>query len=449
MAADEGDAEGIERRAHPGEHLIQGLLRPAVPGHGNQRQRVPGPASLGEDVARGVHRRHAPHQPRVVAEGPEGVDRGQRHASTRQRQGGRVVGLREPQQHGVVFGRRVEARQRALERRRAELRRAAPAGHLLIVHAPGPREGPGRRAVGIEHLEAPHEAAVDPILPAPQRATAHRHAPLRAEGAAVAEVQQREKVALRAVGPQAPAAQAGAQVVVEHRPLAHRVDAGLRHPGVVVERGTVADGEEIVPVDHLEGRTHAHEAVPIARQRRLREKRGRRGTRRPHHQVAGEAFPRALELHGVLLDGPHPCRAAHADAATLGLASRPARDAPGAAGQEVRGIAEQRELRGPRRPAQARFQREGQLEARGSGAHHGDAQRRLAWIGPRARQEGVEPIDEAPDRPRREGVLADAGELQAAQRRAHVEARHVVGDGGTALELDALRLGIDTQRAAE
>jgi hypothetical protein len=82
-----------------------------------------------------------------------------------------------------------------------------------------------------------------------------------------------------------------------------------------------------------------------------------------------------------------------------------------------------------------------ELDARGAAADDRDARAR----GQR-RDARVELVDEPRDRPRRERVLAHSRQVESAHGRADVEARDVVGERGTAVELDAVRRGIDRDR---
>ena len=61
----------------------------------------------------------------------------------------------------------------------------------------------------------------------------------------------------------------------------------------------------------------------------------------------------------------------------------------------------------------------------------------------------VELVDQPRDRARRERVLANAGQVEAAHGRADVEARHVVGERRAALELDPARVRVERDRARE
>jgi predicted outer membrane protein len=348
-------------------------------------------------------------------------------------------------------------RQRARELRLADLRRAAAAGHgLELVLGLGGEAGRGRGVLA-EHAEARHEAAVDPVLQGPHRAALRDEPPLRAERSPFAQVQEREEVALRTIGAQRgngpavgqPRAQPRAQVVVEHRALAHGVDARLRHPGVRHQRGAVADREQVVVALDLERAPHAHEAGQVARQGRRADERHGRGPRGPDGEVAGQPLVLALEPHGVLLDGGDPRVAAHADAAALGLAPHARRQADRCAGQHPAPLADQQQVRAVAARAQARLHGEGELGARGARAHHHDARPAIPRPLQRLLERRVEAVHEAADGSRRQRVVAHARQVEAAHARAHVEARHVVGQRRASLELEAPGVGEHTRRGGQ
>ena len=106
-------------------------------------------------------------------------------------------------------------------------------------------------------------------------------------------------------------------------------------------------------------------------------------------------------------------------------------------------LADELELGRAARRAQARVERERELDARGAAAHDRDARPRGQRRDPR-----VELGDQPRDRARGQRVLAHARQIEAAHGRAHVEARHVVGERRAALELDPARAAsIETARA--
>ena len=91
------------------------------------------------------------------------------------------------------------------------------------------------------------------------------HAPLAADGAAVAQVEEGEEVALRMVGLERMPHEPRAEVLHEDGPLAHGVDAGLRQIGGALEARAVAHREDVVVLDELQRAPHAHEAARVRR----------------------------------------------------------------------------------------------------------------------------------------------------------------------------------------
>jgi hypothetical protein len=89
-----------------------------------------------------------------------------------------IVGLAETDPHARVGRRLRQPCERALERGRSDLRRAAAALHLARVRHR--RKLSGGRALRVEHAEARDEAAVDPVLEAMGAASAQREPHLTA-----------------------------------------------------------------------------------------------------------------------------------------------------------------------------------------------------------------------------------------------------------------------------
>ena len=90
--------------------------------------------------------------------------------------------------------------------------------------------------------------------------------------------------------------------------------------------------------------------------------------------------------------------------------------------------------------ASRRAKREGQLDAAGTRADHHHARP----IAPAQRGDQLfRARDQLGDRPCGQRVLAHAGEIEAAHRRAHVERRGVIGQRRAAVEEDAALGGVD------
>ncbi len=259
------------------------------------------------------------------------------------------------------------------------------------------------------------------------------------DGRVVAEVQDGQEVALRAIGREAAAGQARPQVAGEHGALADRVHAGLGQRGPGRPGRAVAGREHLLAADALERRAHAHEAVLVRLETGALEDRQARGARHPEHDVALDALPRVEHDPGGL--DPRDARArADLDA--------PARGGPSDAVERVR--------RGPRQDPlarleqrhahvghalapQARVQREGDLDPRGASA---DDQRAKAGAPARALDHLVDAAHVLADGAARQRVLPHAGQAEPGHGRAHVEGDGVVDDGGPPLEREAARGGV-------
>ena len=114
--------------------------------------------------------------------------------------------------------------------------------------------------------------------------------------------------------------------------------------------------------------------------------------------------------------------------------------------EQTRALRDQRDLGVHALLAQPRVHGECELRAGGAPTDDRDAGA-IAFA--KRRQRGVQTIDEAADRSGRERMLAHAGQIEPRHRRADVEARHVVRERRTPLDLDAPRLRVDTQRRGQ
>ncbi len=451
MAADERDAVDSERGPRAGENLEQCLLAAIGRGIGNgdHREREARRDGLRPEIARGVDGGDAADEPRVVGERANRVDARHDDGAIRRRDGGHVIGFGEAEDDGIV-ARDAEPRERARERRRADLRGAAAARH---VRHPGHRRERGcPRAVRRQHLEPLHEAAVDPVLQGEHRPALGSDAPLGADRGAVADVQQREEVSLRPVRTQRRRpGDPRAQVARQHGTLTHGVDTGLRQRRV--ERGAVPDREEIVVSRDLQRRTDADEPRIVVGQGRGGEPGGRRGAGDPDDFVANESravVRRDQALLGVAtvgLDARDPRARPDRDAAR----GEPSRYAFGHARrrfrQHARAAVDQRDLGvGLAGGGESGAKGERELDAPGTGADDGDPR---APALQRARQQRVDLLDEAPDWPRREGMLDDAGQAQPDDGRADIERRDVETQRRAPGELDPLGDGIESGRRSD
>ena len=264
----------------------------------------------------------------------------------------------------------------------------------------------------------------------------NRHAPLGADGAAVAQVQQREEVALRAIRTKARAADPRRQVVREHRTLADRVDAGLGEAGARRPRRAVAHREDLVVPHALQRRTDAHEAALVGLEPGALEDRQRGGARHPDHRVGGEPIA-AFQMHRSALDPRHAGAGADHDPACSGRGLDAGGRARRVARQDAGAGLEQEHFDAPAAPRpQPGREGEGHLDTARARAGHDEAR---GVAGPRGGQELVHVADELADRARRDRVLADAGQLEPGHRRAHVEGHGVVRDRRPAVQDEAPR----------
>ena len=209
---------------------------------------------------------------------------------------------------------------------------------------------------------------------------------------------------------------------------------------MALEARAVADGEELVVTGDLERRPHADESARVGRQAAVREERQARRARDPDDGVRIEPLAR-VEPHVIGRHLRHARAAADLDAARARIVLDPPRGAAGIAGEDGRPVLEQGDMAVVDALAlEARLKREGQLDAAGARAHHDHA--RPAAPAQRADQV-LRARDQLGNGPRGQRVLAHAGEIEAAHRRAHVERRGVVGQRRAAVEEDAALGGVD------
>ena len=77
----------------------------------------------------------------------------------------------------------------------------------------------------------------------------------------VAEIEQREEIALGAVGTRFASSDHRAQVVIQHGTGADSVDPGTRYSWILLEDGAVPDSKELVVTDDLQCVAYADEAA--------------------------------------------------------------------------------------------------------------------------------------------------------------------------------------------
>ena len=169
----------------------------------------------------------------VIDDGAEVIDRLQRKLIAAHIDQRRVV-RRIESDYDVGALRLLDALKRTREDGRADLGAAAAAAHgdsgNFLERLPIGQWRPRRRRWGHfrKLVELAHEAAIDPILPAPYPCTLDGEPVARSHRMAFAGRDQIERLALRTERPQGAAAERAADVVGEHRTGAHGIDAGLR-----------------------------------------------------------------------------------------------------------------------------------------------------------------------------------------------------------------------------
>ena len=344
-------------------------------------------------------------------------------------------------------GVRRHARQRAIEHALANLGGAAAAEHPHpVLHQ---RELGRRLARRCEHLEPAHEAAIDPVLETHHPAALERETPLAAERGAVAEIQQREEVALWRIASKRAAFEKRGQVVVEVRAFAHGVDACFRRRRVLDQGGAVADREQVVVALHLQCRARQNEATAVGLETGLAKQCRPHPTGHPDQQV--EPHFRAIgQRHRRLAHSDDWSSGADLDAAVHRLALDPGREPVRPSREDARAIVQQGHLvLVDTVPAQPLSEREGELDATDAAAHDHDPGRGLGGASGNLFECRVDVADERTDRSRRQRVLLDSRELEARHRRADVDRSHVVADRGTAFDRHAPGARIDRGRAPE
>ena len=445
VAAQEQNAFRVERRTGACQYLDQKFLgRRAVGrlGQGDQSLGETGRYAGGVEIGTGVDSGYAAHEPGVVREGGEGVQRGDDPVPGRRPVGDRVVRRRRVQDHLLAgFRGSVQTcpRQSSAQPVGSDLCRAAAAEHgsrpRLSVRTMRFRAGlhgserGQRRAVRVEGLEAFHEPAIDPVLEPHDPATFEGGAPLGAGGAAVAEVEQSQEVALRPVPPESLARVQAFQILDQVGPHAHCVDAGARPVRLVDQGRAVADGEDVVVALHLQSGAGACETAIAEGQVGAPEDRQRGGAGYPEGQIRVEASA-VFEPHGARLDRGDRRLGQRQEPALAGRRL----DSPGqrrmVAGQDAVARLYDRYVGFESQTAQPGVDAEGQFDAAGAAADDDHARllagQSLDPAGDRRRQ--------TVDRPGGDRVLAHAGQLEAGHGRANVEGGDVERDRLAALD---------------
>ena len=154
MAADEGDAERVERRAETEQDLVEQLfaLDARLLGEGDQGLGVARASALREEIARRVDGGDPADEPGVVAEGADRIDVMQDEAAVGRSRDGDVVVLGDARDDRGVGRRRRQAGEGGLEGLGGELRGAAAAARRDTRRRLRRRSCTGWRSSGMERV---------------------------------------------------------------------------------------------------------------------------------------------------------------------------------------------------------------------------------------------------------------------------------------------------------
>ncbi len=296
----------------------------------------------------------------------------------------------------------------------------------------GGRRTAGVRVHGRELAEAAHEAAVDPVFPAPDPVALRAEPAARGNGMAVARADQRQPAALRVVGLERLAEHAAPQVLAQRRALAHREHPRL-FQRVVDHGGNVAGRENARVGQGLQVVVDLDKAARVQCQTGLCQPGRAAGLRDPDDFVRVQRRPlgrlqtpgghfndfgSAVHRHAA---GPQHLLEAAAHACVVGGQDF------GTGGEQVKvqlgRVAALCAQFGP----QAVLHGQGQFHAPRAAAHHGDGGApRVAAHPLQQRQPALVELVDGFDRHR---VFGGARHLLHLRRRADVDRQAVVGHG--------------------
>ena len=273
----------VRARHHRGEVRLDLVFEPV--GHGGDRQRRLRLSAHRIDVAERVVRRDLAQHVGVVDDGAEIIDCLQRELLPADIDERRVIRRVEPHDYVGPRG-RFDLGQCAREHGGAHLGAAAAAAHgdggnFLERLAVGQRRQRCRNRLHLRQLVVlAHEAAIDPILPAPHPCALDHQTIAGPDRIAFSGRNQIERLALRPESPQGLAGERTADVVGKRWPCAHGVDAGLRQLAAG-KRDRIARREHVVVTDNPERFVDPEKAAGIERQSGLRQPARRRRLRSP------------------------------------------------------------------------------------------------------------------------------------------------------------------------
>ena len=457
MAADQRAAGFVEHGYRAGHHLEQGVLDLAFK---PRRHRAYGGGGLRdgahrEYIAEGMVGGDAAEYPGVVDEGAEEIDRMHQRLARRHAQHGGIVGRVQADQHIVALD-WMHLRQRARQHTGADLGAATAAAHgqrgngLRLFRR---REGnPFLRGLagffrhGRQFAEAQHEAAVDPVLPAPDPVAAREECAARGDRVLVAGADQGEPAALRAVGFERLIEQRAAQVFGQRRTHANGEYAGLfQRP--VDPRCAVTGGEDERVGFGLQGVAHPDEAGRIQRQAGAGQPGGAAGLGDPDDFIGRHALA-ALGLQAVFSDLHDFGFDMQRDAALGQHVFESAPHGGVVRGQDARTGGEQVHAQlvrvAPLRAqfaAQAVLHGQRQFDAAGSGADH--RHRGDAGVIAHPFQQRQPALVELADRLHRHGMRVGTRHMAQLGRRADVDRQRIVGDRRSRAAEHLARVAVD------
>ena len=278
VPAHESATGRIEDFDGPRHHLRQYVLDLGLQTrrHGDDRRRGLRFCPHREDVAQRMVRRDLAEDVWIVDERTEEIHRVHHRLAGRHAYDCGVVGRMQPDQDiGALY--RMQPAQRARQHCRADLGPAPAAAHgdrrqrlrrLLTLE-------PHRRSLcgsGLLHrgklAEPAHEAAVNPVFPAPDPGALEIQSAARGDSVFVPGADQGQPVALRPISPQRPPFDCAAQVLRQRRPLAHRKHARL-FARLADHRRDVSRSEDLRIRHRLQRVLHFDETGIVQREARV------------------------------------------------------------------------------------------------------------------------------------------------------------------------------------
>ena len=393
-------------------------------------------AAHGVDVAKAVIGGDLAEHIRIVDHASEVIHCVQHDLSRRHGGGGGVV-RRVQAKHDVRPRHGMQLREGLRQHRAADLGAAATAAHgALRQFADRCRVGHGRcesrrfrRGHRRQIAVAPHEAAVDAVLPAPHQMSVQRPVVARGDGVFVARADQAEERPLRPERHQSAPLQRSPQVFTKRRALAHRDHTRFR-PRMAQHRGDIAGGEDVGMRQRLQRVTHGNEPFRIHAQsgcgdpwRRTRGGRPYNFVQRIVRALCGRQATRRHLDHRAAGNHVHAAFAQHAleDVASARVVA--GKDVVGGTEKQVADVVVVAAFL-PQALAQAVLRGEQYLDAAGAGTDNAD--REIALVCQDAVQHLLPSRDEAVDRLHRHNISVRSRHVGGPRRRTDVERQQVI-----------------------